>query len=177
MRVLGLIAIFGLVGCVSSGGGLSKSTLSTMPITSTMPTGSAAYAGKIESNAAAGANTARTTADWTMAANFDAKTVNATVFNLAEYSVFGGVTTDITTTGNLTGNGTISGSKITIPKVSGVLTVASVSVNGVPAAAGATINYATTAPLTANFVGTNAEGVYGTGPVSGGSYEIYGSKQ
>ena len=176
---LGLLAV-GLVlaGCVSGTNALSKSELAALPITATMPTGSASYAGKFEGKSAGRGTTLSESFDFTMAANFDGKTVLATATNYAATRVSGSTTTTGTAAGNVTGAGTISGSGFSIPVVSGSLTATSTTINGVAQPlTGTAFAYRSGAPISGNFVGDGAQGVYGAGGNSGYSYELYGNKQ
>lgn len=175
----GILAVgLALAGCASETKVLSKSALAALPITATMPTGSASYAGKFEGKSASRGTTLTESFDFTMAANFDARTVLATATNYSGTSVTGSTTTVGTATGRVTGAGTISGSGFTIPSVSGTLTATSATINGVAQPlTGTPFAYRSSAPISGNFVGEGAQGVYGVGGNAGYSYELYGNKQ
>ena len=175
----GILAVgLALAGCASGTKGLSKSELAALPITVTMPKGSASYAGKLETITTGGGSTDTESMDFSMAANFDANTVLATATNYSATAVIGSDTGTITAAGSATGAGTISGSGFVIPSVSGAFTVTSETLNGVAQPlTGAAIPLTTNSPISGNFVGVGATGVYGTGAILGGTYELYGTKQ
>jgi hypothetical protein len=157
---------------------LSKSQLAALPITATMPKGSANYAGKLETRITGGGSLTKESMDVSMAANFDAKTVLATATSYSATIVTGPNTRSRSASGNVTGAGTISGSGFVIPSVSGAITVTSETLNGVAQPlSGAAIPFGLNSPISGNFVGDGAKGVYGTGAISGGTYELYGNKQ
>lgn len=176
---LGVIAIsaLALAGCGGGSGTLSKSDLAALSVTSTMPTGSASYKGKLDSKSANGGATLTESADFALAANFDAKTVQGTATNYTGTQVQGANTIAVTATGALTGAGTISGSGFNIPKMSGTLTPTSITENGVAKTLTGPTVYTINSPIAGNFVGNGAPGIYGTGAISGGTYEVYGTKQ
>jgi hypothetical protein len=175
----GILAVcLALAGCASGTEGLSKSELAALPITATMPTGSASYAGKLETRIAGGGGLTTESMDFSMAANFDANNVLATGTNYSATQVTGPNTITTTAAGSVTGAGTISGSGFVIPSVSGTVTVTSAIVNGVAQPlTGAALRYTLNSPISGNFVGDGAKGVYGTGAISGGTYELFGNKQ
>jgi len=175
----GILAVgLALAGCASGTKGLSKSELAALPTTVTMPTGSAIYAGKLETRTTGGGSTETDSLDFSMAANFDVNTVLATGTNYSATIVTGPNTRSVTAAGSVTGAGTISGSSFVIPSLSGAFTVTSETLNGIAQPLTGTATPVTTnSPISGNFVGEGAKGVYGTGAILGGTYELYGTKQ
>ena len=84
----------------------------------------------------------------------------------------------MTTTGNVVGSGTITGSAFTIPSAMGTLTTVSITSNGVAQPITSPTNSEhINSPISGNFMGDAAQGIYGTGTASGATYTIYGNKQ
>jgi hypothetical protein len=152
-----------------------------------MPTGSANFVGKaVLSNTNPG-GTETVVSDLNLAANFAGSSVQATISNATSTFVSTTNTSVTSTSGSLTGAGIISGSAFTIPSLTGNLTVTGqTNTNGGPATVtSGTVLATTIGSTTANFVGTDATGLYGAGTTTastGGQsatnqYEIYGTKQ